>query len=99
MGGGEERRLTTCHGLDDGPDYTPDGAFIYYNSFCSGKMEIWRMHSDGSGASRSRTMPTPTGSHTRRPTGAGWCTSRTSKTSRGTSVGKQVKLRLIDTRE
>jgi len=34
-------------GLDDGPDYSPDGAFIYYNSFCSGKMEIWRMRPDG----------------------------------------------------
>jgi TolB protein len=36
VGGGEERRLTTCRGLDDGPDYAPDGQFIYYNSFCSG---------------------------------------------------------------
>ena len=43
VSGGEERRITTCKGLDDGPDYSPDGAFIYYNSFCSGKMEIWRM--------------------------------------------------------
>src|SRR5215213_4642215 len=34
--GGEERRLTSCHGLDDGPDYSPDGQFIYFNSFCSG---------------------------------------------------------------
>jgi len=46
--GGDERRITTCKGLDDGPDYSPDGAFIYYNSFCSGKMEIWRMRPDGS---------------------------------------------------
>ena len=45
--GGEERRVTTCTGLDDGPDYSPDGAFIYYNSFCSGKMEIWRMGRTG----------------------------------------------------
>jgi len=26
--GGDERRLTTCHGLDDGPDYSPNGKFI-----------------------------------------------------------------------
>src|SRR3970040_3197290 len=47
VGGGEERRLTTCPGLDDGPDYAPDGEFIYYNSFCRGNMEIWRMRHDG----------------------------------------------------
>ena len=45
--GGQERRLTSCAGLDDGPDYSPDGAYIYYNSFCSGSMEIWRMGTDG----------------------------------------------------
>ena len=44
---GGERRLTTCPGLDDGPEYSPDGEFIYYNSFCSGSMEIWRMQPDG----------------------------------------------------
>src|SRR5258706_13324936 len=49
VNGGEGRRITTCKGLDDGPDYSPDGAFIYYNSFCSGKKEIWRMRPDGTG--------------------------------------------------
>ena len=48
VSGGEERRLTSGCGLDDGPDYSPDGEFIYYNSFCSGRMEIWRMRADGS---------------------------------------------------
>jgi len=30
--GGEEKRLTDAKGLDDGPDYSPDGKFIYFNS-------------------------------------------------------------------
>jgi hypothetical protein len=47
--GGEETRLTTAEGLDDGPDYTPDGQWIYFNSVRSGLMQIWRMHADGSG--------------------------------------------------
>lgn len=32
----------------DGPEYSPDGKFIYYNSNVSGTMQIWRMKSDGS---------------------------------------------------
>jgi Tol biopolymer transport system component len=35
--------------LDDGPEYSPDGAFIYFNSVRSGLMQIWRMKPDGSG--------------------------------------------------
>ncbi|HEX9934782.1 MAG TPA: transporter, partial [bacterium] len=46
--GGEEVRLTTAPGLDDGPDYSPDGRFIYFNSERSGSMQIWRMKPDGS---------------------------------------------------
>ncbi len=46
--GGEEERLTNSPGLDDGPEYSPDGKYIYYNSMQSGTMEIWRMKADGS---------------------------------------------------
>lgn len=45
--GGAETRLTTAKGLDDGPDYTPDGAWIYFNSVRTGTMRIWRMRPDG----------------------------------------------------
>jgi hypothetical protein len=41
--GGAEKRLTTAKGLDDGPDYSPDGQFIYFNSDRTGKMHVWRM--------------------------------------------------------
>lgn len=47
--GGEETRLTTAEGLDDGSEYSPDGEFIYFNSIRSGLMQIWRMRPDGSG--------------------------------------------------
>ena len=30
--GGNEIRLTTAPGLDDGPEFTPDGQYIYFNS-------------------------------------------------------------------
>ncbi len=46
--GGEETRLTTAEGLDDGPEYSPDAQYIYFNSIRSGLMQIWRMKPDGS---------------------------------------------------
>jgi len=46
--GGKEIRLTNAEGLDDGPDYTADGKYIYFNSVRTGKMKIWRMKPDGS---------------------------------------------------
>ena len=48
VGGGEEKQLTTAAGLDDGPDYSPDGQYIYFNSDRTGTMHIWRMKPDGS---------------------------------------------------
>lgn len=47
--GGEEIRLTTSPGLDDGSEYSPDGKYIYFNSVRSGTMQLWRMKPDGSG--------------------------------------------------
>jgi Tol biopolymer transport system component len=44
----QETRLTTAPGLDDGPEYSPDGAYIYFNSERTGHMQIWRMKPDGS---------------------------------------------------
>src|SRR5215470_15517942 len=36
--GGAETRLTTAKGLDDGPEYSPDGNYIYFNSERTGHM-------------------------------------------------------------
>jgi len=44
----EERRLTTATGLDDGPDFAPDGQTIFFNSVRTWSMKIWRMKPDGS---------------------------------------------------
>ncbi len=43
-----ETALTPPGTLDDGPEYTPDGQYIYFNSVRTGTMQIWRMHPDGS---------------------------------------------------
>lgn len=46
--GGEEIRLTTTAGLSDGPEFSPDGNYIYFNSTRTGLMQLWRMKTDGS---------------------------------------------------
>ena len=45
---GKETNLTNnTRGHVDGPEYSPDGKFIYYNCNLSGTMQIWRMKPDG----------------------------------------------------
>jgi len=48
--GGEETEVTTGPGHKDGPDYTPDGEWIWYNSDHHGNgADLWRIRPDGSG--------------------------------------------------
>jgi Tol biopolymer transport system component len=46
-GGGKEFRVTSGGGHHDGPDYTPDGAWIWFNSDQRGGMQLWRIRPDG----------------------------------------------------
>lgn len=48
VNGGLETQLTDTCGLDDGPEYSPCGKYIWFNSVRSGLMHIWRMKADGS---------------------------------------------------
>lgn len=52
--GGEEQRLTTHPGYDDGPDYSPDGRWIWFNSDRSGSWDLWRMPASGAGPNDER---------------------------------------------
>ena len=45
--GGEEVRLTDAPGLDDGPEYSMDGKYIWFNSVRTGRMQAWRMKANG----------------------------------------------------
>ena len=45
--GGQEEQLTHG-GYQDGPEYSPDGEYIWYNSNITGTAQIWRMKADGS---------------------------------------------------
>ncbi len=45
----KETALTTnTAGHVDGPEYSPDGKYIYYNANPTGTMQVWRMKADGS---------------------------------------------------
>jgi Tol biopolymer transport system component len=45
-----ERALTiNSVGHVDGPEYSPDGKYIYYNANPTGTMQLWRMRPDGTG--------------------------------------------------
>ena len=45
--GGKEVRLTDAPGLDDGPEYSRDGKYIWFNSVRTGRMQAWRMKANG----------------------------------------------------
>ncbi len=46
--GGVETQLTNAPGLNDGPEYSPCGQYIWFNSVRAGNMQIFRMRADGS---------------------------------------------------
>jgi TolB protein len=49
LAGGPDVRLIAGPGTDDGPEYSPDGRYIYFNSTRTGAMQIWRANAaDGS---------------------------------------------------
>lgn len=47
VNGGQELQLTNYPSLDDGPEYSPCGRWIYFNSTRSGLMQIWRIGTNG----------------------------------------------------
>jgi Tol biopolymer transport system component len=46
--GGDEVCLTSDFDHTDGPDYTPDGVWIWFNGEKQSRMQIWRIRTDGS---------------------------------------------------
>jgi TolB protein len=52
--GGAEKQLTSNIHHDDGPDYSPDGNWIYINSDRSGKEAVWRFPSNGAGTNDTK---------------------------------------------
>ena len=95
--GGATKRLTDAQGLDDGPDYSRDGMYIYFHSYRSGRMQIWRMHTDGSQQEQmtfdenANWFPHPSPNNK-------WVAyiAYTTDEKQNHPFGKNVKLRLMD---
>ncbi|XDA99969.1 hypothetical protein AB1M95_08735 [Sulfitobacter sp. LCG007] len=71
LAGGEETRITRDLGHCDGPDYTPDGEWIWFNADGTGHAQLWRIRPDGRDAERMTQddrvnwfpHPSPDGAH------------------------------------
>ncbi len=69
--GGEEFQVTRGFDHCDGPDYTPDGKWIWFNGEKEGEVALWRIRPDGSGAEKMTAdervnwfpHPSPDGKH------------------------------------
>jgi Tol biopolymer transport system component len=55
--GGSERQLTSNFDHCDGPEYTPDGQWIWFNGEKAGEVQLWRMRHDGNGLERMTNNP------------------------------------------
>ena len=51
------RRLTDSPGLDEGPEFSPDGTKIAFSSARDGQQEIYVMNADGSNPRRADRQP------------------------------------------
>ena len=95
-GGGDETRLTTAKGLDDGPEYSPDGQYIYFNSERTGRCRSGACTPTAAARSRSPPTASTTGSPTSRPTASGWSFLSYEKDVTGHPANKDVQLRLMN---
>ncbi len=50
--GGKDVRMTEDAAEDDGPDYSPDGKWLYFNSARGGQNQIWKMPAKGGKATQ-----------------------------------------------
>jgi Tol biopolymer transport system component len=94
--GGEEKRLTISDGLDDGPDYSSDGKYIYFNSYRTGHMQIWRMQSDGTNQEQLTLMIIQIGLHIHHLITNGSFISYMSDEKQNHLFGKHVQLKLMN---
>ena len=71
LDGSDEVLVTDAFDHADGPDYSPDGRWVWFNGERDGMVDLWRAHPDGSGLERMTTRstvdwfphPSPDGRH------------------------------------
>ena len=71
VAGGKETCVTDAFDHVDGPDYTPDGQWIWFNGERNGAVDLWRIRPDGTGLQQMTDdaavnwfpHPSPDGAH------------------------------------
>ena len=71
LDGSDERCVAEDFDHIDGPDYTPDGQWIWFNGERAGAVDLWRIHPDGTGLQQMTSdasvnwfpHPSPDGKH------------------------------------
>ena len=97
ISGNNEHELAPDRNSSDSPSYSPDGAWIYFNSRDSGTSEIWRVSSKGDGAKAERVLSDDREDWTPRPSPDGkWLFYLSyAKGTRGHPADRDVILRRI----
>lgn len=95
VGGGAEFQVTDGFDHCDGPDYTPDGNWIWFNGERDGVIDLYRVHPDGSGLQRMTDdervnwFPHPS------PDGASVLYLAYENGTEGHPANRQVELRMV----
>lgn len=93
--GGDETQLTEGFDHCDGPDYSPDGRWIWFNGEMDGLVDLWRMHPDGSALQRMTDDETANWFPHPSPNGRDVLFLAYPKGTKGHPFGLDVALRLM----
>jgi Tol biopolymer transport system component len=78
------------------PDYSSDGKYIYFNSYRTGHMQIWRMQSDGTNQEQLTLMIIQIGLHIHHLITNGSHLFYMSDEKQNHLFGKHVQLKLMN---
>lgn len=96
LDGGDEQVLVSGPHHYDGPDYSPDGNWIWFNSDRGGYMQLWRMHPDGSALEQMTDRPEVAWFPHPAPNGKEVLYLAYAEGTEGHPAGQDVALRLLD---
>ncbi len=95
LDGSDERLLVTSPHHYDGPDFTPCGRWIWFNSDRGGVMSLWRIRTDGSGLQQMSFGDSVDWFAHPSPDGKAVCYLAYAPGTEGHPAGRDVELRML----